>query len=186
VTVSAGAGGGDSDAVVITATSTSDPRSPPARASSMITTVASLAYGVALEPAAASQAAPPGQAVTYTLGMTNTGNVADVFTLTLSGQAWTTTVSMASGTAVLPTIGPLDAGEWAVLVVETEVPPGALGGNSDTVTVTIISWGDGATSATAVLATTVAQPAVMFEIHLPLILRGGGTVVSSLSFRRPG
>lgn len=183
VTVSAEAGGGDSDVVVITATPTSDPRSPPASASSTITTVANPTYGVALEPAAASQTAPPGQAVTYTLRMANTGHVTDVFTLTLSGHVWTTTVSMASGTAVLPTIGPLDAGEWAVLVVETEVPFHALGGDSDTVAVTVTSRGDDTTSATAVLTTT-AQPAATFEIYLPLILRGDGVAVSALSFRR--
>jgi hypothetical protein len=109
--------------------------------------------------------------VTYALGMTNTGSITDVFTMTLSGHVWTTTVSMASGTAMLPAIGPLDAGERAVLVVETAVPSSALGGDSDTVAVTVASWGDDATSVTTVLTTTAALPAARFEIHLPLIHR---------------
>jgi hypothetical protein len=73
-----------------------------------------------------------------------------------------------------------------VLVVETEVPFGALGGDSDAVAVTVTSRGDDTASATTVLTTTAAQPAATFEIYLPVILRGDGMAVFALSFRRPG
>ena len=186
ITVEPEAHSDDSDEVVVTATTTSDPRIPLAYASSRITTVANPVYGVALEPAAASRAAALGQAVTYTLGVTNTGNTTDAYTLTLSGHVWTMTVSVASETAVLPVIGPLGPGESGVIAVGSQIPLSTHGGDSDVAVVTVTSQGDDTASATAVLTTTATQQPLMFEVYLPLFLRGVETAVTALSFRQPG
>jgi carboxypeptidase T len=171
ITVDAGAYGDDKDTAVVRVASASDPRIPPAHASIAITTVATSIYGVALEPAAASRVAAPGQAVTYTLGVTNTGNATDVYTLTLSGYIWTVTFSIASGTTMLPAIGPLGPGESGVVAVGSWIPLSAHGGDSDTAIVTVTSQGDDTKFAVGVLTTTAVHQPAMFKFYLPLILR---------------
>jgi VCBS repeat-containing protein len=75
-----------------------------------------------------SQTGSPGEVLTYTVTVMNTGDYTDTFTIDLSGNSWPTSASTSS-------VGPLAAGQSAD--VEIYVTVGASG--SDTVTVTAIS-----------------------------------------------
>ena len=56
-----------------------------------------LYYGVTIEPLADAQSGDPSTTVTYTLHLTNTGNVTDSFDLVAAGNTWTTTVPASAG-----------------------------------------------------------------------------------------
>jgi hypothetical protein len=116
-------------------------------------------YGVTVAPPTDAASGDPGSAVTYTLVVTNTGNTVDTFTLSKSGDSWTTVVPAP--------VGPLAAGMSATVAVTVTVDGGAACGASDGVTITATSQGSGTesdsstltTSANAVYGVTVAPPA---------------------------
>jgi uncharacterized repeat protein (TIGR01451 family) len=104
-----------------------------------------------------------GETVTYMVTVTNTGNSADNFSITVSGETWTTTVPA--------TVGPLNSGESATVAVTVDIPAGAAVGDQDMATVTVTSQGDPTVFADVMLTTTVVArgvflPLVMFG-HLP-------------------
>ena len=70
-------------------------------------------YGVMATPAMENKSGEPGTTVTYMLQVTNTGNATDVYTLTVSGNAWTATV--------LGSVGPLAAGGDASVEVVMDI-----------------------------------------------------------------
>ncbi|MFN3762249.1 MAG: carboxypeptidase regulatory-like domain-containing protein, partial [Anaerolineae bacterium] len=98
VTVPSGAAGGAQASVQVTAQSRSDPRTPPATASVMLTTTANNVYGVAVGAAVVEQTARAGETVTYTLRVTNTSNVVDTITITRTNSGWPTAFSWTSQT----------------------------------------------------------------------------------------
>ena len=115
-------------------------------------------YGLAIAPSTDAQTGSPGRTVTYTLQVTNTGNVSDTLDVAASGHTWPTSV---------PTpLGPLAAGTSARTVVTVSIPTSAMLAEVDVATITITSWGDDTKWVTATL-TTSARP-VLF---LPLIIR---------------
>jgi PKD repeat protein len=79
-------------------------------------------YGLLLTPAATAGSGDPGQVVTYTLYLTNTGTLSDVFRLSRGSTSWTTALST-------DTVR-LDAGEGAEVKVYVTVPANAAGGCS--------------------------------------------------------
>ena len=117
------------------------------------------AFGAELDPVADTKADHPGETVVYSIEVTNNGEEVDTFDITLSGNSWVTTAD--------PTIGPLDPGEMDVLTVEVTIPPTAVLGDSDLVTVTVTSQGDGLEYSEAELTTTI----YVYELYLPLITR---------------
>jgi len=156
VTVPADALAGASDTVMVTVTSQGDNTKS---AQSELTTTAEAVYGLALAPATAAQSGKPGEVVTYTLTITNTGNITDTFTVTVSGNAWTTVAPA--------TVGPLAAGENTSFQVTVTIPTGLAGADTDTATVTVTSQGDNTKSAQAVLTTT----RIPYRLFLPLVMK---------------
>jgi uncharacterized repeat protein (TIGR01451 family) len=118
---------------------------------------------LAMSPALVTGLASPGQTAIYTLSLTNTGTLSDSFVLTLTGHRWHTALST-------ETIGPLAVGSQDTFQVLVTVPPDAVPGEFDQVTVQAVSSGDPrqppASAATAL--TTRAQP---YKLYLPLVFR---------------
>ena len=80
------------------------------------------------------------------MNLTNTGNASDTYTVTLAGNAWTTTAPA--------TVGPLTGGASTSLAVAVTLPANTVSGASDVVTATVTSQGDAAQSAASTLTTT--------------------------------
>ena len=104
-----------------------------------------------------------GDVVTYTVTITNTSNFStDSFTVTLGTHVYTTSLS----TAV---VGPLAMGESATFVVAVVIPESAMGGDHDTVQITVTSAGDPTKTAITNVTTNVFVP--NFKIYLPLVVK---------------
>jgi hypothetical protein len=97
----------------------------------------------------------PGDLITYTLYLTNTGNLTDTYDLLITAT-WTTV-------STTP-VGPLATGDSAILAVVVQVPPDAAWGNSDTATVTIASQGDASQMQVLSLTTSID-----YRVYLPVV-----------------
>lgn len=95
----------------------------------------------------------PGDTVTYTVTVTNTGTSDDTFDIVATG-VWTATPAVTS-VAVL-------AGESATVDVDVEIPGTAVDGDSDTTTLTATSQGDPFVEASVDFTTTVGLPDTIF------------------------
>ncbi len=104
-------------------------------------------YGVTVVPATKAKFGKPFTTVTYSLTVTNTGSVADVFNaMVVPGINWPTSV---------PTpVGPLAAGASSAVTVTVTIPAGTPDGGHDTVQVTFTSAGDPSKSDSSALTTT--------------------------------
>jgi carboxypeptidase T len=102
-------------------------------------------HDATLTPNAAASGAP-GESVTYAVEITNTGNVPDEYSLSLSGAVWDTVLS-SNSVALSP-------GLSASLVVTVSIPAGAAHLESDLVTVTAVSQSNSAQTAATNLTTT--------------------------------
>ncbi len=110
------------------------------------TTYAVADLDVALRAEPAGQVGLPGQVVTYTLFVTNSGSYTDGYSVSLSGNAW-------PAEAVPVQTAPLGPGETAQLELRVTVPAGP-GGEADAVLVTVISGlNDGVQASVAVTTT---------------------------------
>ena len=158
VTVPANAAGGAQASVRVTAQSQNDPRTPPASASVVLTTTANNVYGVALGAAVLEQTARPGEVVTYTLRVTNTGNVADTITVTRTNPGWPTAFSWTSQT--------IARGGWRELKVYVTVPEGPGVGAEDAAVIRASGSGGNAE-----LTLTTRTP--IYWVYLPLTVRSG-------------
>lgn len=157
VAVPADAAGGAADVVAVTATSAGDPS---VSATAVLTTTAVPVYGLVLAPMTAAQSAAPGSVVTYTLTLTNTGNVSDTYAITLNGNSWAT-----SG----PENVMLAAGQATAVAISVTIPETALHEESDSATVTVTSAGDGQVTGNSTLTTTAVTTAVEYLLYLPVI-----------------
>jgi hypothetical protein len=98
--------------------------------------------------------------ITYTLRITNTGNVTDVIGLSYTGPVtWTVTYSA----------NPLNLGtaQGTAVQVYVGIPSSAPGGSTGVITVTAASQGDPTQSDAAVLTTHVAWQ----FLYLPVVLK---------------
>ena len=160
---------GTSDVVTVTVASQSD-NAKSARA--VLTTTAGLLHGVVVTPPTIARSGNPGAIVTYTLRVTNTGQMTDRFDLSVTNNAWVVT-------PLTQAIGPVGAGASAQVVVSVTVPVTATGASVDIAIVTAASWGDSARSDTATLV-TVANPVFGVAAEPSSVAQAGkaGTVVT--------
>ncbi len=113
-------------------------------------------YGVELSPDQA-QTGRIGTTVNYVVQITNTGDIADVFDLSASGNTWGTTLALGSIA--------LNPGETDSFTVMVDVPAGAANNATDSATITADSQGDGTVSGTTTLTTTAQQ----YLLNLPIV-----------------
>ena len=179
VAIPPGAADQESDAVTTMAASQGDGSKTD---SALLTTTAVVApvYGVALS-ADESLSGPVGGQVIYTVTITNSGDVTDSFDLTATGQSWTTTLSTS-----LVNLAPSAS---KVFTVTVAIPPGAADQESDTVTITATSQGDGSKTDSALLTTTaVVAPVYGVALSADDSLSGpaGGQVNYPLTITNTG
>ena len=136
---------GDSDTVTVTVTSRRDDS---ISGSGVLTSSAGAVYGVEMSPATDALQGEPGKTVTYTLRVTNTGNCADTFAITVSGNLWQTDAPA--------TVGPLAAGAGVDVEVTVTIVDTAQSGDFDTASVTVTSQEDPPVSDSSMLITMVS------------------------------
>ncbi len=115
-------------------------------ASAQLTTTAVVSYGVKLDAATTTASALPGQPVTYTVWVTNTGDYTDTFDITYADNAWPAALSQNGVT--------LGAQAGTSVQVRVSIPASASGGDADTLTLTATSRADAGIAAALVLTTT--------------------------------
>jgi uncharacterized repeat protein (TIGR01451 family) len=121
-------------------------------------------YGVNLEPESSSGTGLPGETITYTVRITNTGNTADTFQLTYSNvdPDWTVVLPVSNFN--------LAAGQSVDAAVLVTIPVGAVNGDFDTFTLTATSAHEPQAFDDVEITTNVET--VMFNIWLPLMYKG--------------
>jgi len=130
-----------------------------------LTTTANVVYGVTARPVTDVQSDSPGVVVTYTLQVTNTGNITDTFDVVISGHAWPTTAPA--------TVDTLAAEESANVIATVSIPANAVGGETEIAIITITSRGDDTRWAMVTLTTITEMPEPLpYDVFLPVILRG--------------
>jgi len=158
VNIPAGALGGASDQVAISASSRADGSKTD---SALLTTSVTPTSGILLS-GNDSLSGQPGAVVTYTLWITNTGNVTDTFDIELSGNLWTSVLSVPSIT--------LAAGQRGSFTVVIKIPSTPATPDTDTVIVLAVSRNDSTKSDTAELNT--AQRTLKWRVFIPFVLSG--------------
>src|SRR5262249_43164723 len=143
VQVPANIGGGISTSTGVTVTSRGDSLISD---QVQLTTTSKSVHAVTLTPGT-NVKTTPGSSVTYTLKLTNNGNVSESFDVEITGSNW-------AAAADADPIGPIAAGASAELHVTVQVPAGETSGSSDTATVTVKSFA-GSAQASATLVTVV-------------------------------
>jgi predicted outer membrane repeat protein len=144
-----------SDVFTLTATSQVDGATS---ATATGTTQATAVPGVALD-GDQSGSGRVGEAVTYTVGVTNNGSFTDTIDLSPSGNTWPVTLSAAALV--------LGGGDVDTVVITVTVPTTATLGSGDTVTLTATSQLDSLVGDSAAFTTTL-EP---FDIHLPFVTK---------------
>lgn len=113
-------------------------------------------YEVTLSPLEEWKSNLPGSTITYTLQVTNTGQLTDIFNVNVSNNDWLTTAPA--------TVGPLTVAESAFVVVVVMIPTDTAIGMIDTATVTVISQGDSSQTGTTNLNSVSGHLLLFFPI----------------------
>ena len=145
----------------LTVTDTAGRVSMPDTVTITITEQVTTTYGLALAPDQASTA-EPGEVLTYSHILTNTGSGPETFDLALtSSQSW----AMKDDVQVS-----LGAGQTATLAVRVAAPASAVSGTVDVTVLTATSQGGGM-RATVTDTTTVVVVARKWQDYLPMIMK---------------
>ena len=146
---------GDADTAIITVTSQGDPMQWD---TTLITTIVTPTYAVDINPASLALDGFHGEVITYTLTVSNAGDITDTINLTYTGT-WE---------VVLPvTSFDLGIGESAEVVVYVTIPDDAWLGDTDGLTLTATSAGNPSATDSSTLTTT----AFWYRTILPLALK---------------
>ncbi|NUM43309.1 MAG: hypothetical protein HUU38_01270, partial [Anaerolineales bacterium] len=129
-------------------------------------------YEVNLTPSSDAQAAPIGETVTYTLDLSNPGLVTDTYSVVLSGNSWNAAIAA-------PVIGPLGPGASTSFTVTVDIPPSALGNQTDQLTVKAISQQAIHQTASSTLWTTALTEGLLLT---PFAQTGIGAPGASLTY----
>ena len=113
-----------------------------------LATTANAVYGLSAA-ATADQTVNAGETAAYTVAITNTGNITDIFDIVVSG-GWPFTASAAA-----IQIGP---GAQGSIEVSVAVPANAAPGSSKNTSIVFISQGDATKMVNVAVTTSVAQP----------------------------
>ncbi len=137
--------------------------------------------GTTISPTVDAALALPGETVTYTLRVTNTGSGSNTYVLELGEHLWETEL-------VTTTLGPLPPNEGQDFTVRVRVPQDAAAGASDAVTVTVHSGTPGILPVSASLTTTAGS---VYGVGLaPALSEGqsmpGGVVTHTLVLTNTG
>lgn len=125
-----------------------------------LTTTVNTVYDVLLVADTDAISDEPGNVVTYTVDITNSGNVTSTFTLSaVDDNGWTSQVSASSIS--------LDAGESGTVLVLVLVPTDAADGAINVTTLTAVSDDDSSATDSVALTTTADVPG--FAVYLPVI-----------------
>ena len=178
VEVPAGATPGQTSTATVTATSVSDAAEI---GSAMVITGVAVNAGVTVSPETSTEAGLPDASVVHSYAVKNTGNTADSFDLSLSGQSWTSTLSAAQ-------VGPLGADETAMVTVTMTIPSSATGGQEDSVTLTATSASDPstATEAKAVTQVTTVRAVSVTPAAASAAAAPGATAVYTFTVKNEG
>ena len=126
-----------------------------------------------IDPAAASSAGIPGEAVDYLLSLFNAGSISDTYSLEAGGNNWPVTFYDAGFTTPITEIGPLPSCETAQFGVRVEIPADSEA-TEDVATIRARSQTDTLIVGTSDLTTTVlidAPEAEGFVTFLPIFGR---------------
>ena len=118
-----------------------------------------VSYGVQISAPVTAQSGLLGATVTYTLWITNTSDTTATFDVAVTGNSWLTIVA--------PTVGPLAAGDGAMVDVTVTVDLGAGHLATDTATIIATSQTDATATDQVSLVTTALTDGRRF--YLPLI-----------------
>jgi hypothetical protein len=132
------------------------------QATSALTTL-SAGAAFSLTPSQASQETFAGQEVSYAFHVTNWLNITATYSVTLSGQTWTSTAPIM--------LGPLPAGASEPITVTVTVPLTTPVGMTDSVTVTVALANAPHVQATSTLTTHVLELPNTGTIYIPIIQR---------------
>ncbi len=157
VTVPADALPAAMDSVTVTAVSVADPL---VTESVVANTYANTLYLLSLAPETDAASGAPEDVLTYTLTLTNLGNIEDTVSLAYAGNLWDVTLSHTE--VVLPVGGSVD------VTVTVTIPATAANLETDVVTVTATSTS--LAEYTSVLTTTAEIPVVYEYLWLPLVI----------------
>jgi len=129
-------------------------------------------YGVELTPPAIQQTGNPGDAITHTLTVRNTGNVTDSYTLSKSGDTWTTVVQPTA-------ISDLSPGDTADVQVYVTIPSsGVSEGDSDTIAVTAASQ-NSTPADSSVLTTSVTMQTITRDVSVAASVTGQTGIIGT-------
>jgi hypothetical protein len=124
----------------------------------------STVHDVAVSAPQAALSGLVGSTITYTLSVTNTGNVSDSFNLSLSGNTWPSTLSQTSVN--------LAAGASTTIQVSVAIPANAVANSTDSVTVTATSAADSsATNSISLVSTANSIPVSQYKVFMPYIVK---------------